>query len=70
VNVSDLPVVRQVLDSGARDRVYDSLVLAGLPVIVVIVVAGRSALTTGLAALYLALFVSYLAYQGVTGGDD
>jgi hypothetical protein len=64
VNATDLPIVKQVLESGADDRVYDSLVLAGPIVIAVILVAGRTVVTTGVALLYIACFVSYLLYRG------
>ncbi len=30
MNVTDLPIIRQVVESGADDRVYDALVLLGL----------------------------------------
>jgi hypothetical protein len=69
MNVTDLPIIRQVVESGADDRVYDALVLVGPLVVVGILLLGRNAATVGLAALYVTLFVSYLAYRGVTGGD-
>lgn len=70
MNVTDLPIIRQVVESGADDRVYDALVLAGPLLIVGILLAGRNVVTAGLAGLYVALFVSYLAYRGVTRGED
>lgn len=65
MNPAELPVIKQVLESGADDRVYDSLVLAGPVIITVILLVGRSVITIGLALLYIALFVSYLSYQGL-----
>jgi hypothetical protein len=69
MNATDLPIVRQVIDSGADDRVYDSLVLGGPLVVVAVLVAGRNTATIGLAVLYVGLFVSYLAYRGVGRGE-
>lgn len=62
---ADLPIIKQVLESGAEDRVYDSLVLTGPVIIAVILLVGRSVVTIGLALLYVTVFVSYLAYRGI-----
>jgi len=69
VNLTDIPVVKQVFESGADDRVYDSLVLAGPILIAVILLVGRSLITLGLALSYVALFVFYLAYKGIIDAD-
>lgn len=60
----ELPVVKQVLETGADDRVYDSLVLAGPIVIAIILIGGRSVLTVGLSLLYVGVFAAYLLYNG------
>ncbi|ELY64473.1 hypothetical protein [Natrinema versiforme] len=65
MRVSELPIVGDLLESGAEDRVFDSLLLVGPLLILVIAVAGRSALTTGLAAAYVMFFVAYVLYRGV-----
>lgn len=61
---SDLPVVSVVFEAGAEDRVFDSLLLVGPLVIVLVAVLGRSLLTTGLAMGYIAVFVTYVLYRG------
>ncbi|MFB6202155.1 MAG: hypothetical protein ABEI98_09115 [Halorhabdus sp.] len=70
MNVSDVPVVGTVLDSGADDRVFDSLLLAGPLVIVTIGVLGRSILTELLAVGYVTLFVGYVCYRGIDRRQD
>ena len=62
---SDFPVVAQVLESGAEDRVFDGLLLVGPLVILFIAVAGRSALTVGVAAVYLLAFVGHVLTNGL-----
>lgn len=62
---SELPIIGDLLESGAEDRVFDSLLLVGPLLILVIAVAGRSVLTTGLAAAYVVFFVAYVLYRGV-----
>ena len=62
---SDFPIVAQVLESGAEDRVFDTLLLAGPLVVLFIAVAGRSALTVGVAAAYLFAFVGHVLTNGL-----
>ena len=65
MNPRDLPVLSHVFESGADDRVFDSLLLLGLPLILLISVLGRSLATELLAIAYLAAFVGYVLYRGV-----
>ncbi|PCR90416.1 hypothetical protein [Natrinema ejinorense] len=67
MKLSDIPIVGQVLKSGAEDRVFDSLLLVGLVLIPLIAVVGRSLFTTGTAIVYIALFVGYVFYKGIRG---
>lgn len=60
-----LPVVSSVLEAGADDRVFDTLLLVGPLVIGVIVVLDRSVVTEALAVAYIAVFVTYVLYQGI-----
>ncbi|WP_455449595.1 hypothetical protein [Natrinema thermotolerans] len=65
MTVSDIPIVGDLLESGAEDRVFDSLLLAGPVLILVIAFLGRSTVTVGLAAAYVLFFVAYVLYRGV-----
>ncbi|QLG48220.1 hypothetical protein [Natrinema halophilum] len=65
MTVSDLPVVGQLLESGAEDRVFDGLLLIGPVLIVGIAILGRSVITTGIATTYVLFFVAYILYLGV-----
>lgn len=56
----DLPVIELVFESGAKDRVFDGLLLVGPLVIVAIAVFGRSVVTAGIAVAYLAAFVLHV----------
>jgi hypothetical protein len=67
VTPTDLPLVSAVVDAGADDRIFDSLLLLGPLVVAVIVLLGRSMLTEVLAVAYIAVFVGYGLYRGVTG---
>lgn len=55
-----LPVIRQVVDSGAEDRVFDGLVLAGPLVICLVAALGRSPVARGVAAGYVLVFVAHV----------
>ena len=59
----NLPVVGAVFRFGARDRVLDSIILAGPVVVAALVLLGRNVLTTVLAALYVLSFVGYVLYK-------
>jgi len=61
----DIPVVSAVLEAGADDRVFDSLLLTGPLVIGLIVVFGRSLVTEAVSIAYIAAFVGYTLYRGV-----
>jgi hypothetical protein len=54
----DYPVVRQIAETGADDRVLDALVLIGPGVVAALVLVGRSLLTEVLAGAYLVVFVA------------
>ncbi|MFB6087437.1 MAG: hypothetical protein ABEJ85_02855 [Haloarculaceae archaeon] len=65
MSIDDLPVIEQVIESGANDRVFDALLLSGPLVILLIALIGRTLLTRAMAAAYLAVFVGYVLYKGV-----
>lgn len=72
MRIRELPIVKQVFESGAEDRVFDTLLLVGPLVIVLIIVVGRTPITAGIALAYLAtfaLYVMYEGYMGLQGGD-
>ena len=60
MKISRLPFVSQVVESGADDRVFDGLLLAGPFIILIIAVAGRSLFTHLLAASYIAVFAVHI----------
>lgn len=65
MSLRDLPIFTAVLESGAEDRVFDALLLAGPGIILVIIFGGRSILTTGITIAYLVFFVAYVLYHGM-----
>ncbi|WP_121743591.1 hypothetical protein [Natronorubrum halophilum] len=65
MNIADIPIVGDLLEAGAEDWVFDSLLLIGPLLIALIAVIGRSPITTGITAAYLLFFVAYVLYRGV-----
>ncbi|WP_408958108.1 hypothetical protein [Natrinema sp. 74] len=65
MTLSDVPIVGDLLEAGAEDRVFDGLLLVGPVLIALIAVDGRSPLTTVIAVAYLLCFVAYVLYRGV-----
>lgn len=65
MSVRDYLLISMVVESGPDDRVFDSLLLAGPPIIALIAVLGRTPLTTGVAATYIGVFLTYTLYQGI-----
>lgn len=63
-----LPFAGPVVGSGADDRVFDALLLAGPPLVLAIAVLGRNAVTVTLAVVYLAVFTGYILYRGWRAG--
>ena len=61
----DLPVVSAVVEAGADDRIFDSLLLIGPLVIGLIALLGRSFVTEAVAVVYIAVFVGYTLYRAV-----
>jgi len=61
----DLPVVSAVVEAGADDRIFDSLLLIGPLVIGLIVLLGRSFVTEAVAVVYIAVFVGYTLYRAI-----
>lgn len=60
MRISRLPFVEQVVESGADDRVFDGLLLAGPLVVLLIAVVGRSIFTQLLAAGYITVFLAHV----------
>ena len=69
MNLSDLPVVGRFHEWGADEVVYDLLLLLGPALVLVIAVLGRTQVTVGLTALYLASFVGYALSRAVWSPD-
>ncbi|SEV84146.1 hypothetical protein [Natrinema salifodinae] len=69
MNVDDVPIVGEILESGAEDRVFDSLLLVGPFLIVLIAIVGRSPITSAIAIAYLLFFVAYVLYRGLRHED-
>ncbi|RZV06677.1 hypothetical protein BDK88_3704 [Natrinema hispanicum] len=64
MNLRGLPVVGDLLEAGAEDRVFDVLLLVGPLLILFIAVVGRSVLTSGGAIIYILFFILYIIYRG------
>lgn len=60
MKLKQLPVVAQVVESGAEDRVFDGLLFVGPIVLLVIALFGRSVITQGLAVGYVTVFVAHV----------
>jgi len=63
----DLPVVSAVVEAGADDRIFDSMLLIGPLIIGLIVIRGRSLVTEAVAIVYIAMFVGYTLYRAIRG---
>lgn len=66
MSIDDVPVLAWILDTGPDDRVFDSLLLAGPLLIVVLALVGRSPVTVALAVGYLGVFAGYTLYKWAT----
>ena len=69
----NIPYLGAVFRFGARDRVLDSILLAGPVVVLAMILLGRNPVTTVVAVLYVLSFVVYVLYKGVgrrTGEPD
>jgi len=60
-----VPIVGDLLDAGADDRVFDALLAAGPVVVAALALLGRGIVTTALAAGYVAVFALYAVAKGV-----
>ncbi|WP_254533392.1 hypothetical protein [Natrinema gelatinilyticum] len=69
MKIDSLPIVGEPLEGGAEDLVFDSMLLLGPVIVVLIAIVGRSALTTTIAVAYLSSFVGYVLYRGVYRGS-
>ncbi len=58
-----LPLIGPVLRTGANDRLFDTLLLLGAPLLVVIALLGRQPITTLLAAGYVVLFLAHTVHN-------
>lgn len=64
------PVIGKVIEAGPDDRIFDGLLVVGPLIILLLAALGRSPLTMGIGATYIAAFVLYVLYRGVrTSGD-
>lgn len=64
MKLGDLPVISTVFEAGADNRIFDSLLLLGPFVIILIIVLNRSLVTEALVVAYLGVFVTYVLYRG------
>lgn len=65
MNITDLPLVEHVISIGPDSRIFDSLLVSGPLIVVLIVLFGRNTVTFGLAIGYLLLFVAGVVYEAV-----
>lgn len=63
--LTGLPVIGDVFQDGTADPVYDVLMVVGPLLVILIVLAGRTILTVGLAGLYVLSFVAYVGVKHV-----
>ena len=63
MGLHELPVVGRVLAFGPDDTLYDSLILLGPVVVVVVSLAGLSPLTEAVAGAYVVAFVLVTLYR-------
>lgn len=59
MNADSIPILGELFAAGPNDRIFDSLLLVGPLLIIVIAAVGRSIVTTLLAVGYLVAFVGY-----------
>ena len=60
MTIERLPLVRQVVTSGAEDPVFDGLLLAGPLVVLLLALLGRSPFTQALALGYVVAFGAHV----------
>lgn len=60
-----IPIIDALLAAGPNDQIFDSLLLAGPLLIVVIALVGRSLLTVLLAVGYLGVFLGYVVFKSM-----
>lgn len=65
MSLSEIPFVYQIRDWGPDDPTFDSLLLIGPLVILIVVLLGRTPITIGIAAIYLLAFVGYVLYKSI-----
>lgn len=65
MDLTDLPVDWKLFVRSERDPVFDALMVLGPAILLVIVLLGRSPLSTALAALYVLTFPVYVGYEAV-----
>lgn len=66
MSADHVPGLRWVLDTGPDDRVFDSLLVSGPLLIVLLALLGRTPLTTTIAVGYLGVFAGYTLYKWAT----
>ncbi|ELZ32451.1 hypothetical protein C474_06507 [Halogeometricum pallidum JCM 14848] len=66
----DVPLVREIIRTGADDRVFDLLLVVGPLLVVLVALLGRSVVTTALAGGYLLAFVGYTLFKGLRRTDS
>lgn len=64
----DVPLVDQIVESGADDHVYDTFMLMGPLVLVIVAVVGRTLLTEVVVGAHLLAFTTYVVYNAITTG--
>lgn len=69
MRAENVPLVKQVVQSGPDDSIYDAMLLAGPVLLLVIALLGRSPATVSLAVLYLVGLGTNLAKNGVDSLD-
>lgn len=66
MTLDDVPAITWVREAGPDDLVFDSLLMTGPVVLVLLALLGRSLITTAIAVCYLGVFCVYTAYTWLT----
>jgi hypothetical protein len=63
---TDLPLASRLAEIGPNDRVFDTLLMLGPLLILLLAILGRSIVTEALAVVYIAVFLGYVLYRAVS----
>lgn len=65
MKIENLPLISQVVAFGPDSRLFDSLLISGPIIVILIAVFGRNVVTLGISISYLLCFVASVVYTGI-----